>query len=134
VAYRPEDIYQDVNNIAPDLIVHFGDLTWRSVGSIGHPCLHVQENDTGPDDCNHAQFGAFILAAPGGAPSGEVDGAHLLQLAPTLLELGGFDVPDSMSGGSGLPAHAAAPVHDLVVSESDEEVIRQRLTGLGYIE
>ena len=40
--------------VAPDLIVHFGGLDlavdWR--GRL--PGLHVQENDTGPDDCNHA--------------------------------------------------------------------------------
>jgi len=47
--------------VAPDLIVHFGGLYWRSIGSVGHGRLHLEENDTGPDACNHAQFGMFIL-------------------------------------------------------------------------
>src|SRR5207245_3751423 len=34
-AYRPEDIYRAVNCLAPDLIVSFGDLDWRSVGAVG---------------------------------------------------------------------------------------------------
>jgi len=57
--FKPQEIYRQVRNLAPDLIVYFGDLYWRSVGKVGYQALHVQENDTGPDDCNHAQYGAF---------------------------------------------------------------------------
>ncbi|HEV7223746.1 MAG TPA: alkaline phosphatase family protein [Pirellulales bacterium] len=100
VVYRPEEIYREVRGVAPDLIVHLGGLAWRSIGSVGHGRIHVQENDTGPDDCNHAQFGAFILNAAACPRRGEVCGAHLLDLAPTLLELGGYDVPGGMQGRS----------------------------------
>ena len=66
---------------------------------IGGPAaLHLQENDTGPDGCNHAQHGAFILNAPGLSRRGQVQGAHLLDMAPTLLRLGGYDLPASMQG------------------------------------
>src|SRR5262249_32948458 len=98
--FRPEEVYRAVRRVAPDLIVYFGDLSWRSVGGVGYPGLHVQENDNGPDDCNHARYGAFILAAPGTPLQGEVEGASLLDIAPTLLELGGYDVPPSMQGRS----------------------------------
>lgn len=101
--FRPEEIYREVRGVAPDLIVHLGALAWRSIGSVGHGRIHVQENDTGPDDCNHAQFGAFILTARGAPPRGEIAGAHLLDLAPTLLELGGYDVPPAMQGRSFAP-------------------------------
>ena len=63
LVFKPEQIYKRVKNVAPDLIVHFGGLYWRSIGGVGYPTIHVLENDTGPDDCNHAQFGAFVLAA-----------------------------------------------------------------------
>jgi predicted AlkP superfamily phosphohydrolase/phosphomutase len=96
--FQPDAIYRRVEGIAPDLIVHFGGLFWRSIGSVGHGCLHVQENDTGPDDCNHAQFGAFVLNGPGVAARGRVTGVHLLDMAPTLLELSGHDVPIAMQG------------------------------------
>ena len=33
--FKPEEVYPEVNGVAPDLIVHFGDLLWRSVGTIG---------------------------------------------------------------------------------------------------
>jgi predicted AlkP superfamily phosphohydrolase/phosphomutase len=100
LVYKPEQIYRYVRNVAPDLIVHFGGLYWRSIGSLGHDHLHVEENDTGPDTCNHAQFGAFILYAPGLDLRGEYHGAHLLDVSPTLLDLAGYDIPPAMQGRS----------------------------------
>jgi len=96
----PERIYPQVNGVAPDLIVHFGDLRWRSVGTVGgDEGIHTFENDTGPDDANHAQQGLFVLVAPGVSP-GSREGAHLLDVAPTVLELLGLEVPASMRGRS----------------------------------
>jgi predicted AlkP superfamily phosphohydrolase/phosphomutase len=131
LVFRPEEVYREVRGVAPDLIVHFGALAWRSIGGVGYPTIHIQENDTGPDDCNHAQHGSFILAAPGQIAPGEVGGAHLLDIAPTLLELGGYDVPASMQGRSlaaGLAAAAACGYRP-----DEEAIVRDRLSGLGYL-
>jgi predicted AlkP superfamily phosphohydrolase/phosphomutase len=100
LVFKPQEIYHHVRNVAPDLIVHFGRLFWRSIGSVGHGRLHVQENDTGPDACNHAQFGMFVLAAPNCPLHGEFSGARLLDIAPTLLDLAGHPIPKSMQGRS----------------------------------
>ena len=102
----------------------------QPIGGVGYEGLHAQENDTGPDDCNHAQFGAFILAAPGLPLQGELQGVHLLNVAPTLLELGGYDVPESMQGTSLLGSAAARPSPP---PASGEDVVRERLKGLGYL-
>jgi predicted AlkP superfamily phosphohydrolase/phosphomutase len=59
--FRPAELYRHCRNVPPDLIVHFGGLYWRSIGGVGYDALHQQENDAGPDDCNHAQFGASLL-------------------------------------------------------------------------
>ncbi|MBI1918635.1 MAG: alkaline phosphatase family protein, partial [Planctomycetes bacterium] len=99
-AFRPQHLYRKVRNVAPDLIVQLGGLYWRSIGGLGYPSLHVQENDTGPDDCNHAQFGVFILAAPSLSIRGEVEGMHLLDVAPTLLDLAGCKIPPTVQGCS----------------------------------
>ncbi len=48
LVYKPKEIYKFVRNVAPDLVVLFGGLYWRSIGSVGHGQLHIQENDTGP--------------------------------------------------------------------------------------
>ena len=98
--FKPQEIYRRVRNVAPDLIVHFGSLYWRSIGTVGHSKIHVQENDTGPDGCNHAQYGMFILSAANCPLSGEYDGASLLDIAPTLLDLAGYQIPSSMQGRS----------------------------------
>ncbi len=100
LVFKPEEIYKNVRNVAPDLIVHFGALYWRSIGSVGHGRLHLEENDTGPDACNHAQFGAFIMAAPNCPLKGEVERARLLDLMPTLMKLAGYDIPQAMQGRS----------------------------------
>lgn len=92
--YKPEDLYPEVRNVAPDLIVHFGDLHWRSIGTVGYHAIHTLENDTGPDDANHAQYGIYLLSGPGVTPGNE-DG-RLLQIAPTLLRLLGKRVPRDM--------------------------------------
>jgi len=132
-AFKPEQIYRRQHNHPPDLIVHLGDLYWRSVGGVGYPGIHVEENDTGPDDCNHAQHGAFILAVPGLAARGELSDLHLLDVAPTLLELGGYDALPEMQGKSFLSTEDAAPPVVAAITAADEETIRQRLSGLGYI-
>ena len=129
LVFKPEEIYRTVRNVAPDLIVHFGGLSYRSVGGVGYPELIVVENDTGPDDCNHAQHGSFILAGPRFPAVGELSGVRLLDIAPTLLELGGYDVPSSMQGRS--LAGGARTVEGL--SEDGERIIRDRLSGLGYL-
>ncbi len=133
LVFRPEEVYRTVRNVAPDLIVHFGGLYWRSIGGVGYPTLHMQENDTGPDDCNHAQFGSFILAASNNPLHGEVEGARLLDIAPTLLELGGYDVPPSMQGRSLVAGKVEQVSTDAGGLARGEELVRERLSGLGYI-
>jgi hypothetical protein len=43
--YRAEDLYPETRGVAPDLIAYFGNLAWRSVGSIGSGKIHTFEND-----------------------------------------------------------------------------------------
>jgi len=95
--YRPEKLYHKCNGVWPDLIVIFGDLYWRSIGSIGYNAVHVFENDTGPDDANHAQDAMFVLSTPGLKP-GKVAPLDILDVAPTLLKLYGMTTPPDMQG------------------------------------
>ena len=99
-AYKPQDIYRQVKGVPPDLIVIFGDLRWRSVGSVGHQSVYVFENDTGPDDANHAQEGIYILSHPSLPPRGYVAGPTLYDVAPTILTMLGEAVPGDMCGRS----------------------------------
>jgi predicted AlkP superfamily phosphohydrolase/phosphomutase len=99
VAYRPEELYAERQGVPPDLLVYFGDLYWRSIGLVGTDGVHVFENDTGPDDANHAPEGLYLLAGDG-VESGPGEERDLRDIAPTLLRLLGEPVPAEMEGRS----------------------------------
>jgi predicted AlkP superfamily phosphohydrolase/phosphomutase len=97
-AFRPEELYPEVRGVAPDLIVYFGDLRWRAVGSLGlDRGLYTFENDTGPDDANHAEGGVFVLAGDG-LPAGRRDDLSIYDVAPTLQSLFGLPAPPGQRG------------------------------------
>ncbi len=95
--FKPEAVYRECRNIAPDLIVYFGNLFWRSVGSVGYSSIYTYENDTGPDDCNHAEMGLFIIKGHGHT-HGHLPPKSLYDIAPTVLKEFGIDIPKSMIG------------------------------------
>ena len=97
--FRPQDLYHEVNGVAPDLICYFGNLTWRSIGSLGDGRIQVRENDTGPDDANHAKMGVYVMAGPG-MPTTSPERATLFDIAPTVLTAMGYPVPADMQGQS----------------------------------
>lgn len=97
--FKPQQIYQKVRGRAPDLIVYFDDLAWRSVGSVGINSLYTVENDTGPDDANHAPFGLMIFHDPAQPRQGQVlEGAQLYDIVPTLLHRYGLKAPAGLRG------------------------------------
>ncbi len=99
-ALKPEDIYAAVNGVAPDLIVYFGDLHWRSVGLVGCDGVFAAENDTGPDEANHDFDGIFIMADGVDRRGARLNDLDLLDVAPTILALMGVEVPGGIQGRS----------------------------------
>jgi predicted AlkP superfamily phosphohydrolase/phosphomutase len=97
-AHKPQDLYKEVRGVAPDLIVYFGDLGWRSVGTVGFDSIYTFENDTGPDDANHDYNGIFLMDDRSGRGGVEMTGLQLMDIAPTVLEMLGVDVPADMRG------------------------------------
>ncbi|HEU4389747.1 MAG TPA: alkaline phosphatase family protein, partial [Blastocatellia bacterium] len=89
-AVRPEEVYREVRGVAPDLFVYFGDLSWRSVGSVWPEkpeSVYTFENDTGPDDANHDWHGIFVMRDRHGLGSTNREGLNLKDVAPTVLSL-----------------------------------------------
>ena len=83
------------------MIVYFGDLYWRSVGTVGHGSIYTFENDTGPDDCNHAQYGIVIKHDPSeheGPGGRELSDLQLMDMAPTILQQLDVPIPTDMQG------------------------------------
>ena len=99
VVHKPEDLYKVRNGIAPDLLAYFGNLAWRSAGTVGSGQIHTFENDTGPDDANHAQHGIFIVK-PSGAASAprRYEGLQIADMAPTILKEFDLPIPGDMEG------------------------------------
>jgi predicted AlkP superfamily phosphohydrolase/phosphomutase len=103
-AYRPQELYRTVTGFPPDLIVYFGDLHWRSVGSVGVGSLYTFENDTGPDEANHDWHGIFILnemgCQQGRVEPGYKEGLRLYDVGPTVLNLFGLPADPQAVGRS----------------------------------
>jgi predicted AlkP superfamily phosphohydrolase/phosphomutase len=97
---KPQDVYPEVRGVAPDLIVYFGDLAWRSVGSVGNRSIYTYENDTGPDGANHDRNGVWAMAGLPGQATGEVTGLGLVDVGPSILSMYGIDAPEGVVGRS----------------------------------
>jgi predicted AlkP superfamily phosphohydrolase/phosphomutase len=101
-ALKPDEIYRKQNGVAPDLIVIFGELRWRSVGSLGHGSVYTFQNDTGPDEANHAEYGIFIMSNAPGQQPGRREGLHLWDVHCTILDLFGQEPAPGALGRSAL--------------------------------
>jgi len=141
--FSPETIYTHCRNFPPDLIVYFGDLHWRSVGSVGNHSIWTHTNDTGPDDANHAQHGIFLMARAGelngpdrldaeqAIRANRREGLSIYDIAPTILTAFGLDPPNGM-GRAVIQASLAAR-SDSAYSADEEAELARRLEELGYL-
>jgi len=105
---------------------------------VGHPSVWTHENDTGPDEANHAQYGIFLMAeardllAGDGYDRGEKrEGLSLYDVAPTVLNAFGIAPPPGM-GRAAIAAPTATP-GDSVYSAEEEAELARRLEDLGYL-
>jgi len=102
--FKPQDVYHAVRGVPPDLIVYFGGLNWRSVGSVGLDSYYTFENDTGPDDANHAEYGIVMIRENNGSRGKMLHGARIFDISATILDRFGLTVPSDMHGR---PLHAS---------------------------
>ncbi len=94
----PHQAYRSARGDPPDLMLYFGDLRWRSAGSLGHPSLFLTENDTGPDDAVHSFDGFFLFVDPTFHGVKHLPPQEILDMAPTLLSHLGLEIPANMQG------------------------------------
>jgi predicted AlkP superfamily phosphohydrolase/phosphomutase len=164
-AYRREEVYSGpCLDDAPDIVVHWSShegytyafkvssksksLSWLEELDANHP-----ENFaffTGKSG-SHRDNGIFLAEGPGVKSGYTVDGANIVDVAPTILHLLGVPVPEDMDGrvltdvlegeaagkvaigaaASERPARSAST--DGEYTAEDKAVIAERLRALGYI-
>jgi predicted AlkP superfamily phosphohydrolase/phosphomutase len=148
--YRPTDLYTGpYTPQAADLI--YVPRDWRNQGFGIHGFASNRWLEPSPDRTGtHRLDGILFLHGPGLRPGGEVTGAALWDVAPTILALMGLPIPKNMDGqvltaalddtaraqltvtysdpveGGPAPGVAAA------MSPEEEQVILDRLEALGY--
>lgn len=94
----PAKIYRQVRGDAPDLMIYFGDLRWRSAGTIGYGGLFLEENDTGPDDSVHSFDGIFAVRTPGATGSVHLEPKVGIDIGPTILKRMGIEPAANVQG------------------------------------
>jgi predicted AlkP superfamily phosphohydrolase/phosphomutase len=112
----------------PDLFIYFDQCRYNISEMVGYESLYSYDTGKGADDGGHGRSGFFAMAGPGIPATGEVKNMTLLDIAPTLLSLLGLPVPEDMEGQSLLQRE-----RDRAYSAIDEEEVRKRLQGLGYL-
>ncbi|MFW6023082.1 MAG: alkaline phosphatase family protein [Halanaerobiaceae bacterium] len=91
---RPEDLYQNIRNIPPDLMVYFNDLEWRSIGNLGYGNYIIPPEQLRPYSANHTSQGIFIS----NKGRGYLDGLDIRDVASTVISYYGIEVPEDMQG------------------------------------
>ncbi|MCQ6254481.1 alkaline phosphatase family protein [Methanocaldococcus sp.] len=88
--FYPEDIYPMTKGDKPDMMVYLDNLSWRSAGTLGYESPYLLENDTGPDDAVHSEYGVFSIYLPGMDESKQIT-STIYDFAPTVLKIFGIE-------------------------------------------
>jgi len=154
---RPDDLYHgDHLGAAPDLILSTTDCRYivRQSAGLQGPVLASQlSTEWGPLDIlgTHDMDGILVLNGKNIRAGATVTGARLEDVAPTMLYLLGKPIPEEMDGQvlsesiepRYLVSHqvkyrahgkARSAEQESSYSPEEEEVIRQRLSDLGYLD
>jgi predicted AlkP superfamily phosphohydrolase/phosphomutase len=147
--YRREEIYQgDHLDEGPDVVFLPEDMRYNGFGLYqfsSRSWLEPAFDRSG----GHRMDGVVMLTGPGIRPGCMLEGARLIDLAPTVLAALGVPVPDDMDGRvlseafedsyfrerpiRYTAARAARPRDESELSPEQEEMVKEQLRGLGYI-
>jgi predicted AlkP superfamily phosphohydrolase/phosphomutase len=147
--YRREDIYQGEHlEEGPDVVFLPEDMRYNGFGLYQFSSRSWLE-PTFDRSGGHRMDGVVMLAGPGIRRGHTLEGARLIDLAPTVLAALGVPIPDDMDGhvlGDAFEdgffdarpiryetAHAKGPQTQVELSPEQEEMVKERLRGLGYI-
>ena len=147
--YRREEIYSGpLLGKAPDLVLQSRNWEYMAFGHADFGARHVIEPIFGMSG-HHRPEGIVILGGEGIKQGVQLQGTNIMDLAPTILYAMGIPVPSDMDGRVLTEAFTPDLLERLQVqytdelsdrptggeaySAEDEEEIRERLRGLGYV-
>ena len=93
-AFRGDDLYSGpLAAHCPDLCVQFDSLRHVSSDRVGtvHRSFVIPGGEVGAGGAAHAPFGFLALAGPGIPAAGRLEPMHVLDVAPTVLDLLGLE-------------------------------------------
>jgi predicted AlkP superfamily phosphohydrolase/phosphomutase len=145
-AYKREELYHGGRlNYAPDIILHTNRSKYVSFGHADFGSNKLIEPSIGQTG-HHTMEGIVILRGAEIPAGVRVDGANIIDIAPTVLALMELNVPGEMDGKVlfgqasksasqqiGKGAIPLAPTGENPYSEEDEEQVMERLRELGYV-
>lgn len=147
--YLREELYSGaLLEKAPDLVLQSRNWEYMAFGHADFGASHIVEPIFGMSG-HHRPDGVVFLAGEGIKEGVKLEGASIMDLAPTILYSMGIHVPSDMDGRVLSEAFTAEFLSRVEVeysdestdrevgrddySEDDEEEIRERLRGLGYV-
>lgn len=156
--YRREELYEGPYVAkAPDLLIKWHDYSYYTsvnpkveTGEIFGPCGYIDSSEYRHIG-THRLDGIFIASGKMVKKEVSIEGANIVDLAPTILHLFGQPIPDDMDGrvlediftedflSGNPPRYRSASGEDgtastVAYSSEEEQDIKERLKGLGYIE
>jgi predicted AlkP superfamily phosphohydrolase/phosphomutase len=88
--FYPEKTYNEVNGIPPDIFVYFDDLSFRSVGTVGHEKIWVYESGDASDTSSHSSIGVFIYNDPSKKGDGKLSDLDITNIFKIILNAYGI--------------------------------------------
>ncbi len=128
---------------APDLVFDLASGVTVPTGTLGHRLVAP----TGWKSGDHAINGIFVTYGPGIPVGKRLEGARLIDIAPSVLHVLGAPVPIDMDGTfldglfestdlGAIQFETAQPsaVRQAIYTQEEQEAVEQRLRSLGYLE
>jgi predicted AlkP superfamily phosphohydrolase/phosphomutase len=137
-------------NRAPDLFFFTHDMKYKAMGLTDFGSNKVFDELYGTH-AHHRMNGLFILRGPGVRQGEQIQGARLIDLAPTIYSLMGVPIPQDVDGQplhqvfapgyESVPHYESGPVDyfvkpdaEQVYSPEEEAAVAEQLRDLGYVD